>query len=260
MAYLEHKDARIYYEIHGAGEPLLYLHGWHGTSASFKHNLLDLLKERYQVIIMDLPGYGNSEFTEPSFDRLSEIITDLLKQAGVSRVSLVGFCMGSVIALDYAIRNPRIVRNLMLIETYLRFPPIIFPLLIKGINLPLFKFFLHHKTGLALMRKYLLLKDGNYRKDFVSALQGMDLSVSIKYVKMLWTYSRQNHDFRIKGLGVPTTMVVGEHTHRAIARDNRTIRSFIRNSRIVPIEGCRHFPLEENGIRLSKIIQENVCH
>ncbi|MCP4138440.1 MAG: alpha/beta hydrolase [bacterium] len=257
MANLIFNNSNIYYEItgneHSKEDPLLFLHGWHGSSASFKQNLMDLLKDKYRVIILDLPGYGKSGEIELSFENIAALINSLLDLEQLTRVNLLGFCMGAVFSLDYAVRNPARVTKVMLVEAYINYPKIIYPLLIKKINYFLFRFFLHNRVGFFIMKKYLLMNSVAYREDFFETILNINPHVSLDYIRLLWDYSKQDHIDRIREVNVPVCQVVGEKSRRAILKENKKINSLIKTSTLVFIEGCKHFPIEENRYRLSEI-------
>jgi hypothetical protein len=73
--YLEVNGARIFYQVLGAGEPMLLLHGYPLSGALFARNR-DVLAERYRVITVDHRGYGKSQVpavprpTAPKLDRM----------------------------------------------------------------------------------------------------------------------------------------------------------------------------------------------
>ncbi len=61
--YLETKDgAKIYYEDHGKGEPILLVHGWMCSSKFWEKNVHELAKD-FRVVTLDLRGHGNSSKT-----------------------------------------------------------------------------------------------------------------------------------------------------------------------------------------------------
>ncbi len=51
---------KINYKVVGEGQPLLILHGWGGSSDSWQSFQNIIAKENYQVISLDLPGFGKS--------------------------------------------------------------------------------------------------------------------------------------------------------------------------------------------------------
>ncbi|MGM5488101.1 MAG: alpha/beta fold hydrolase [Nanobdellota archaeon] len=253
MPYIRSHNTRIYYETHGAGEPLLFLHGWNDSIASFSTNLVQRLKTRYRIILLDLPGYGKSGRIELSFERLSTIIDTLLDRLKIRQVSLMGFCMGAIISLDYTIRNEDRIKELLLIETYIEYPLILYPLMINQCKKTLLRFFRFNRIGIHLTKKYLLL-DKPYRKDFTDSFQTGDETVSLDYIRTMWQYSTIDHYKRMKSLSIPVMIVVGDKTSRTIRKAANKIGSNIKHSRIITVDNAGHFPIEENPEALSKLL------
>lgn len=85
----------------GCGEPIVLLHGW-GMSASVFDTLRDLLAGYREVITVDLPGYGKSQWHPSlSFEDQSALISEHIP-AG----TLLGWSMGGLYATEIARQNP----------------------------------------------------------------------------------------------------------------------------------------------------------
>ena len=112
------KSLKMYYEIHGTGEPLVLLHGGVGASEMFGP-LLPVLAERRQVIAVHLQAHGRTaDIDRPlRFELMAEDIAALVKQLGIERADVVGYSLGGGVALRTAIQHPEVVRRLVLIST-----------------------------------------------------------------------------------------------------------------------------------------------
>ncbi len=86
----------IYYEEHGAGKPVVLIHGWPLSGASWEKQVPVLLKAGYRVISYDRRGFGNS--SKPSsgydYDTFSEDLNKLMMKLDLYNVTLIGFSMG----------------------------------------------------------------------------------------------------------------------------------------------------------------------
>ena len=92
----------------GAGEVLLALHGLGGTKGSFLPTVA-ALSDRFRVIAVDLPGFGDSDkpIGAPYDARFfARAAIDLLDELEVDRAHLVGNSLGGRIALEIALRDP----------------------------------------------------------------------------------------------------------------------------------------------------------
>ena len=107
----------LYYEIHGAGEPLILLHGGLGSTASFGDVLPSLAKTR-QVIVTDLQGHGRTaDIDRPmSIEAMADDIAGLMKYLRISRADVMGYSLGGAVALQTTIRHPELVRKLVVVS------------------------------------------------------------------------------------------------------------------------------------------------
>jgi len=109
----------VYYEIHGergADPPILLLHGGDPTiETSFAQLLPELAKHR-QVIAFEQAGHGHTADRpdEPfSFEQSADDAAALLASLGIDQADILGYSNGATIALQVAIRHPRVVRKLV---------------------------------------------------------------------------------------------------------------------------------------------------
>lgn len=99
---------RLAYTRKGSGEPLLLIHGI-GHRRQAWDPVLDRLAESYDVIAIDLAGFGESEpypdGTAYSMDNACRIIGENLEEWGVSDPHVVGNSLGGAIALELGARG-----------------------------------------------------------------------------------------------------------------------------------------------------------
>lgn len=110
-----HELEVAYYE-EGSGSPVVFLHGIPTNSFLWRNTIPPIAEERH-VIVPDMVGYGNSSMTDsfdPSIRAQEEMITDLLDQLGIERVSLVGHDLGGGVFLRFACHHPDAVEQLVL--------------------------------------------------------------------------------------------------------------------------------------------------
>lgn len=109
----------LYYEVHGAGEPLILLHGGLNTIDMVFGELLPPLAENHQVIAVELQGHGHTaDIDRPvSFELMADDIAALIQHLGYESTDIMGFSLGGGVAQQVAIRHPELVRRLVLIST-----------------------------------------------------------------------------------------------------------------------------------------------
>lgn len=86
----------LYYEDHGAGRPVVLIHGWPLSSKSWEKQVPALIDAGYRVVAYDRRGFGNS--AKPAFgydyDTLAEDLHKLMTELDLTGATLVGFSMG----------------------------------------------------------------------------------------------------------------------------------------------------------------------
>jgi 3-oxoadipate enol-lactonase len=104
----------LYYERHGAGDPLLLITGWTISSAVFEP-VLDLYSEHFECILYDHRGSARSSGTSPAtMGALADDATRLLTDLGIGRAHVYGLSMGGMVAQELALRRPERVQGLIL--------------------------------------------------------------------------------------------------------------------------------------------------
>ncbi len=117
--HLESSFGRIHYEVHGPdprdrrapdAEPLtvLFAHGVTMDQRTFASQA-DALKDRYRVVLIDLPGHGRSQKVDLKTDysaRTANAINELLNELDARRVVLVGQSLGSTLCQRAASLSP----------------------------------------------------------------------------------------------------------------------------------------------------------
>jgi pimeloyl-ACP methyl ester carboxylesterase len=109
---------KLYYEIHGAGEPLVLLHGGLG-STEMLGDLVPALSKTRRVIAPDLQAHGRTaDIDRPiSYETLGDDIDALLKHLEIEKADVMGYSLGAGTALQTTIRHPAAVRRLVLVST-----------------------------------------------------------------------------------------------------------------------------------------------
>jgi pimeloyl-ACP methyl ester carboxylesterase len=109
---------KLYYEIHGTGEPLILLHGGLGSTEDFRE-IMPVLSRGHRAIAVDLQAHGRTgDIDRPmSVDAMADDIAALMKYLGIEKADLLGYSLGGAVALRTAVRHPEVVRKLVLVST-----------------------------------------------------------------------------------------------------------------------------------------------
>jgi len=120
---------RLYYEVAGSGEPLVFVHGFTLDSRMWDDQF-DVFAGRYRVIRYDARGFGRSAGVEGLFST-SEDLRALLTHLGVKQAHVVGLSMGGRYAIDFALSYPGMVKSVVAGDPGLSGQPL--PDVVKGL-------------------------------------------------------------------------------------------------------------------------------
>jgi len=111
---------RLHVESVGQGRPLVLLHGFALHGGLFAQ-LLPALAQHHRVHVVDLPGHGHSDPIDPW---TIDAVVAALERAFVAEpqpLAVMGWSLGGVIALAWALAHPDRLRKLVLVGTSPRF-------------------------------------------------------------------------------------------------------------------------------------------
>ena len=134
--HVEVKGTRLWFDVDG---PVLVPEGpdmrprptvvlVHGGPGGFDHSYFKpefaRLSQVAQVVYLDLPGHGRSEWGDPaswSFELCADGVRDFCDAVGIERPVVFGHSLGSFVAMVYAVRHPGHAGALVLQSTFARF-------------------------------------------------------------------------------------------------------------------------------------------
>lgn len=122
MPYAETENARIRYERRGNGPAVVLITGFAGT-AEFWSKVVPMLSDGFDVIALDNRGCGLTEGRNGlSIDLMADDVIALLDSLGIREAHIVGWSMGTHIAMSVASRYPARTRSLVLVSSYAKRP------------------------------------------------------------------------------------------------------------------------------------------
>ena len=118
---------RMYYEVHGSGEPVVMLHGAFMTitnnwDAPIAPNWIGELAKSRRVIAVEMQGHGRTADAprDLSYENFADDVAALLEHLKIPRADLIGYSMGGSVAMQCAIRHPDKVRKAVIISSTFR--------------------------------------------------------------------------------------------------------------------------------------------
>jgi pimeloyl-ACP methyl ester carboxylesterase len=113
---------KMYYEIHGSGEPVVLLHGAFMAISGDWNDWINELSKTRKVIAVEMQGHGRTADIkrEITFENLSDDVSGLLDYLKIQRADLIGYSLGGGVAIQTAISHPEKVRKVVSISAVLR--------------------------------------------------------------------------------------------------------------------------------------------
>ncbi len=120
MNFADVNGQHVFYNVHGAGKPLVLLHGGINPDC-FGSNLTELAKGR-QVIAVHLQAHGRTPDTDRPLrpDTMADDVAALIGHLNLGKADVMGYSLGSSVALQTAIRHPDVVDRLVLAAARMR--------------------------------------------------------------------------------------------------------------------------------------------
>jgi pimeloyl-ACP methyl ester carboxylesterase len=120
--YAPVNGVKMYYEIHGSGEPVVLLHGAYMTITNNWDGWIGELSKTRKVIAVEMQGHGRTADVprDITYENLADDVAALLDYLKISRADLIGYSMGGAVAMECAIRHPDKVRRAVIISSTFR--------------------------------------------------------------------------------------------------------------------------------------------
>jgi pimeloyl-ACP methyl ester carboxylesterase len=113
--YAQVNGLEMYYEIHGAGAPLVVLPGAYMT-VDLMGDLVPALAKSRQVIAVEFQGHGHTaDIDRPfSYEQFADDTAALMGELGIEQADVYGYSLGGGVALQLGLRHPASVRRLVI--------------------------------------------------------------------------------------------------------------------------------------------------
>jgi pimeloyl-ACP methyl ester carboxylesterase len=229
-AYVDAGGVRTYYEAHGAGEPLLLLHGGFCPIETYG-GLTPLLAEHYRVYLPERRAHGRTpDVAGPlTYDLMARDTLAFMDAVGLPAAHVVGWSDGATVGLLMALRHPTHVRRLVLIG--------------------------QHGTHEGVRPEYLEQLSRETAPELPPMLRDLYAAVSpdgpehwdaaaAKIWQMIWTAPDIPLDELAK-VTAPTLIVVAEHD-MVTAEHAQAMRQALPSGRLEVVPGATHgLPMEQ---------------
>jgi pimeloyl-ACP methyl ester carboxylesterase len=117
--YAPVNGSKVYYEMYGAGDPIVLLHGAYMTINSNWSELIPVLSKTRKVIALELDGHGHTPLSQRpySYQTLASDVAAVLKHLKIDSADILGFSYGGTVAYQFAIEHPAMTKKLIIISS-----------------------------------------------------------------------------------------------------------------------------------------------
>lgn len=114
--YANVNGIRMYYEISGAGKPLVLIHGGGSTIQTTFGQVIPLFAKNRRVIAMDLQAHGRTSDrnADETFEQDADDVAELLRQLTIENADFFGFSNGATTTIQLALRRPELIGKMVL--------------------------------------------------------------------------------------------------------------------------------------------------
>ena len=244
---LKYKNIKIFYKVKGKGQddcPLLFLHGWEGSTLSFKY-FYDYLSNKRKCITLDFPPFGRSEEPKEVFylDDYVQIVINILKKLEVNKVDVVAHSFGGRVSIFLASQTKFI--NKMLLTGC------------AGIKRKSLKTYLKVKKYRCLK---FLSKLNLYSKERLEKMGSSDYKklsfVMKKTFSNIVNYDQTN---QLSKINVSTLLVWGTLDKETPFYFTKIFKKHIKDCEVIKFKNCSHFAYLERPNLFLKILLSYFC-
>ncbi len=237
-------DIKMYYEVHGQGEPLLLIMGFGGSVLDWGWVLPPKLAERYRIIMFDNRGAGRSD--QPpgpySIKQMADDAANLMDALGLESAAVFGASMGGMIAQELALNYPGKVKRLILGCTSAGGS--------GGVMDPEIQAYLEPRADMTLYQMLWWSAPAGFPQEFIDAHRDIverKIQSDLIYPSGLPAYKAQlaafkAHDAysRLQSLQMPSLILVGDRDILIPPDNSRILARIIPGAQLKVIEGAGH--------------------
>jgi pimeloyl-ACP methyl ester carboxylesterase len=261
MPHVEVRDAKLYYESHGEGEPLVLIPGFLNGLWLWFRQAPEFARE-FRTIVFDPRGLGRSTGlgdAPPSIRGLADDVAALLSALGIERAHVLGASFGGFVAQEFALSHPSRLDRLVLCCTSFGGVRHVVPTAAtlqamasaEGLNTE------------ARARRNLLpafaRKFAAERPDEVEEVIRLRLAHPVEDSTHLWQLQAAasfDAGSRIQGVGAPTLVVTGDEDAIVPAENSRNLAALVPRASLLVYEGAGHMVFVERAEEFNRAVTE----
>ncbi|WP_312908237.1 alpha/beta fold hydrolase [Tissierella praeacuta] len=239
----------INYIVEGQGRDVLVLHGW-GANINTVLPIVNILKDKFRVHALDLPGFGKSEEPKKPIDsfKYAEIVKNYMDNMGIKKVILIGHSFGGKLSIILGSKYPEIVDKIVLVNSAGLIPK-------RG---PKYYIKVYTFKAAKLLYKILFfwLKNEEKMEKFYKKFGSTDYKASSGVMRnILVTVVNENLLPLLNKIEAPTLLIWGDKDTATPLYMGKIMESQIKDSGLVVLEGTGHYSYLEDYQRFTVILR-----
>jgi len=264
----DESEVDLYYEVCGRGPPILFLHGF-GTNMYSWRYWVTPLSEQYQLILVDLKGFGSSPKPPDKHYSIADqatLISQFIRRHNLRNLTIIGHSFGGGVALVTALylteQDPNRLAKLILIDSIAYEQSL--PQFIKLLRMPIVGGFLLYLFPIeSQVRSILQLAyyDNNKISDEAVTAYAKALDTAegryalIQTAKQIVPANVKELIARYQTIKVPTLILWGREDKIVPLEVGNLLYQAISHSKLAIIDQCGHMPHEEEPEKALAIVQ-----
>ena len=237
----KYHDLIVNYETRGSGKSVIMLHGWNADTSIYE-SIVNMLKKKYLIYIIDLPGFGESMIPSIPYtlDDYVDFIHTFISDLNIDNPILIGHSFGGRIAIRYA--NKFRINKLILISSAG----------IKRFNLKT-KYKIHKYK---IKKKYYILTKNITKLEELQNNSGSSdyQSLNNTMKKTMINIINTNQVTELKNINVPTLLLWGKKDLQTPYKDALLMNKKIKDSGLVTFNHSGHFPFIDEEYLFIKVL------
>lgn len=240
---------KLNYIVEGWGKDVVILHGW-GANINTILPIVNILKDRFKVHAIDLPGFGESSEPEEPIDsyEYANIVKAYMDKMKIEKVILIGHSFGGKLSIILGHKYPEMVEKMVLVNSAGLIPKRGLKYYIKVYSFKCMKFI--YKDI------FFWINNKNKMEQFYKKFGSTDYQDATGVMrKILVTVVNENLFPLLKDIKVPTLLIWGDEDQDTPLYMGKKMEQEIKDSGIVVLKGTGHYSYLDDYQRFAVILK-----
>lgn len=237
------------YIVEGSGNDVIILHGW-GANINTIMPIFNILKDKFKVHAIDLPGFGDSMEPDNPIDsfKYADMVKSYMNEMRIEKVILIGHSFGGKLSIILGHKYPTLVERIVLVNSAGLIPKRGAKYYIKVYSFKTLKFIYKNI--------FFWLKDEKKMDKFYKKFGSTDYKDSSGVMrKILVTVVNENLLPLLREIQAPTLLIWGNEDMDTPLYMGKIMEKEIKDSGLVVLEGTGHYSYLDDYQRFSVILR-----